>query len=415
MSDSSLLGSTLPKRRRSARARRGSGMLYQQRRRDGTIAPTWWSKIYVNGRPVRESTGTTDREAAEGVLRDRLTRASQGLPVVKLQDVRFDELANDLKIHYETTGSRDPHEAEKRIKPLRRFFNGWRAAQIDGAAFNRYVVKRQAKCTGNGTINRERSVLLKMLRLALEQGKLARVPVIRGLKEPPPRSGFFEADQYAAVRRHLPADLQAACDIAYTFGWRMQSEVLVLQRRDVDLVSGRLTLRAGETKNDEGREVFLTPPLKTALGAQLERVDTLQRQLKRVIPFVFPHLSGRHRGKQILDFRKAWRTACLEAELGGLTGEAREKQRQWLKANPGAGLLSMLRHDLRRTAVRNLVRAGVAERVAMELTGHKTRSVFDRYDIVSEADKRAAAERLGLGMFSGMSGGSAVESRPATG
>jgi len=415
MSDLSLAPPTSPKRRRSARARRGSGMLYQQLRRDGKVAPTWWSKIYVNGRPVRESTGTTDREAAEGVLRDRLTRASQGLPVVKPQDVRFDELADDLKTHYETTGSRDPHEAEKRIKPLRRFFAGWRAAQIDGAAFNRYVVKRQATGTANGTINRERSVLLKMLRLALEHGKLARLPVIRGLKEAPPRSGFFEADQYAAVRRHLSADLQTACDIAYTFGWRMQSEVLALERRDVDLAGGRLSLRAGETKNDEGREVFLTPALKAALTAQLERVDTLQRQLERVIPYVFPHLRGRHRGKRILDFRKAWRTACLEAEIGGLTGEAREKQRQWLRANPSAGLLSMLRHDLRRTAIRNLVRAGVAERVAMELTGHKTRSVFDRYDIVSDTDKRAASERLALGMFSGMSGGSAVESRPATG
>jgi integrase len=239
--------------------------------------------------------------------------------------------------------------------------------------------------------------------------------VIRGLKEAPPRSGFFEADQYATVRRNLPVDLQTACDIAYTFGWRMQSEILALERRDVDLAGGRLSLRAGETKNDEGREVFLTSQLKAALAAQLERVDTLQRQLERVIPFVFPHLRGRHRGNQILDFRKAWRTACLEAELGGLTGEAREKRRQWLKANPSAGLLSMLRHDLRRTAVRNLVRAGVAERVAMELTGHKTRSVFDRYDIVSEADKRAAAERLALGMFSRMTGGSTVESRPATG
>ena len=419
MSEATVLSPpTEPKRRRAARARRGSGSLFQQRRRDGTIAPTWWTKLYVNGRPVRESTGTTEREAAEGVLRDRLTRASQGLPVVRLQDVRFDELAEELTIHYATTGSRDPQEAEKRLKPLRRFFIGWRAAQIDGAAFNRYVVKRQATGTANGTINRERSVLLKMLRLALEGGKLARLPVIRGLKEAAPRSGFFEAEQYAAVRRHLSADLQTGCDVAYTFGWRMQSEVLALERRHVDLVGGRLTLRAGETKNDEGREVFLTPPLKAALAAQLERVDALQRKLERVIPFVFPHLSGRHRGKRILDFRKAWRTACLEAELGGLTGEAREQRRQWLKANPKAGLLGMLRHDLRRTAVRNLVRAGVPERVSMELTGHKTRSVFDRYDIVSDADKRAASERLmgqGLGMFSGMSGGSAVEFRSATG
>jgi integrase len=389
-------------------------MLYQLRRRDGSRGPTWWTKLYVNGRPLRESTGTADRELAEGILRDRLARVSQGLPVVRLQDVRFDELADDLRAHYETTGSRDPDEAEKRVKPLRRFFAGWRAARINGAAFDCYVAKRQAAGTGNGTINRERSVLLKMLRLALERGKLARLPVIRGLKEPPPRSGFFEADQYAAVRRHLSADLQTACDVAYTFGWRMQSEVLTLERRHVDLAGGRLILRAGETKNGEGREVFLTPSLKATLRAQLERVDALQRKLERVIPFVFPHLSGRHRGRRIQDFRKAWRTACLEAELGGLTGEARETRRAWLKANPMAGLLGMLRHDLRRTAVRNLVRAGVPERVSMELTGHKTRSVFDRYDIVSEADKRAAAERLSLGMFSGMTGGSAVESSSAT-
>ncbi len=373
-----------------ARARRGTGSLYQQRRRDRTNAPTWWTKLYVNGRPVRESTGTTDRESAEGVLRDRLARVSHGLPVVRLQDVRFNELAEDLRAHYDTTGSRDPKEADKRLTPLRRFFAGWRAAQIDGAAFDRYVAKRQAMGTANGTINRERSVLLKMLRLALERGKLARLPVIRGLKEAAPRSGFFEAEQYAAVRRHLSVDLQTACDVAYTFGWRMQSEVLTLERRHVDLAGGRLALHAGETKNGQGREVFLTPPLKAVLAAQLERVDALQRELVRVIPFVFPHLGGRHRGERRRDFRKAWLSACQRAGVAG-----------------------RLRHDLRRTEVRNLVRAGVPERVSMELTGHKTRSVFDRYDIVSEADKRAASERL-MGMFSGMTGRGTVESCAVT-
>src|SRR2546422_11507137 len=118
MSDASLAPPPINRqRRRVARARRGTGSLYQQRRRDGSLAPTWWTKLYVNGRPVRESTGTPDREAAEGVLRDRLARASHGLPVIRLQDVRFGELAEDLAAHYATTGSRGPKEAEKAPKP----------------------------------------------------------------------------------------------------------------------------------------------------------------------------------------------------------------------------------------------------------------------------------------------------------
>lgn len=202
-----------------------------------------------------------------------------------------------------------------------------------------------------------------MLRLAYENGKLLRLPIIRQLEEAPPRSGFFERDQYEAVRHHLPDDLKVAVIVAHTYGWWIRSEVLSLQLRHLDLDIGTLRLDPGMTKNDDGRLVYLTPELKVMLKAQVDRVMNLMRERGAVIPYLFPHLTGRHQGKPRLDFRKAWAAACRKA-----------------------GCLGMLRHDFRRTAVRNMVNAGVPERVAMAVTGHKTRSVFDRYHIVSPAD-----------------------------
>ena len=96
-----------------------------------------------------------------------------------------------------------------------------------------------------------------------------------------------------------------------------------------------------------------------------------------MIPYLFLHLSGRHIEQRIQDFRKVRDIACWKARCPG-----------------------MLRHDIRCTAVRNLVNAGVPERVAMKITGHKTRAVFDRYHIVSPADLQEAARKL-TGTFSG--------------
>ncbi len=162
------------------------------------------------------------------------------------------------------------------------------------------------------------------------------------------------------MRRHLPPDLQAAITIAYTFGWRMQSEVLKLELRQLDLETGTLRLEPGTTKNDEGRLVYLPSDLKAELAAQVERVQRAERRTRRIIPYLFPHLTGRHQSQRIRDFRRAWKTACRKAGLPG-----------------------RLRHDFRRTAVRDLVNRGIPERVAMQVSGHKTRSVFDRYYIVS--------------------------------
>jgi integrase len=134
-----------------------------------------------------------------------------------------------------------------------------------------------------------------------------------------------------------------------------------------------LTLRLdpGQTKTDEGRVVYCTPELAGLLAVQVARVQALSRAINQVVPWLFPHLAHPHRGRQRRDFRKAWRTACT-----------------------AAGYPGMLRHDFRRTAVRNMVNRSIPERVAMTITGHKTRAVFDRYHIVSPTDLQEAARKL---------------------
>jgi len=114
------------------------------------------------------------------------------------------------------------------------------------------------------------------------------------------------------------------------------------------------------TKNKDGRIAYITPDIKAALETQLERLEAFQKQSGRIVRYIFSHTEGPHAGKRIRNFRRVWVHACK-----------------------AAGLPAALRHDLRRTAVQNMVNANVPERVAMKITGHLTRNIFDRYHIVS--------------------------------
>jgi len=178
------------------------------------------------------------------------------------------------------------------------------------------------------------------------------------------------------MREARHSRLQVAVSIAYDLGWRTQSEVLTLELRQVDLDEGALRLDPGSTKNGDGRVVYLRPGLVELLRVHVERVRALAREQGKVARYLFPifptpYVAKRLVGTQRQDFRKAWATAC-----------------------EAAGHPEALRHDFRRTATRNMVNAGVPERVAMMVTGHKTRAVFDHYHIVSPADLKSAASKL---------------------
>ncbi len=109
-------------------------------------------------------------------------------------------------------------------------------ASIGSARVTEYATARQAEGAANGSINREISVLNKMLKLAYRHGKLARLPMFDKLEESAPRKGFFERTQFEAVRRHLAADYQVIVTLFHTYGFRLQ-EVLGLERRQLDLTS----------------------------------------------------------------------------------------------------------------------------------------------------------------------------------
>jgi len=214
-----------------------------------------------------------------------------------------------------------------------------------------------------------------MFTLAVRSGKLLTRPHIELLPEHNARQGFFEPEQLQAVLRHLPEDVRPVVEFAALTGWRVTSEVLTREWRHVDFQSGEVRLDRYESKNKEPRVFVMTRELRALLEKQHAEHERLKKK-NQVCPSVFFRMvalgrKGPLRPRPIKTISKAFKTACRKAGCPG-----------------------RILHDLRRTAVRRFVRSGIPERVAMQLTGHKTRSVFERYNIVSDGDLREAARKL---------------------
>ena len=245
-------------------------------------------------------------------------------------------------------------DVKRSVKLLKMFFGSKPAHSITPSDVQKFTDLRRKKIQ-NSSVNRELSVLKRAFNLGIEREKIFRKPKIKMLAENGTRTGFFEQGEFLAILANLPDYLRAPTIFSYVTGWRLRSEVLKLTWTDIDLERRTASLKAGTTKNKKARLIYLPQEIKKMLIP-----------LKREVGLVF-----HNHGKPIRNYYKAWRKACIAAKLP-----------------------AKIPHDFRRTAVRNLVRSGVSEHTAMMITGHRTRSVFDRYDIVDERDLEAAADKL---------------------
>jgi len=351
---------------------RGQGRVFQQKG-----SPYWYVAYYANGEEQRESakhirTGLKlqatekNRHEAERYLKGRLhdiaAEQRHGITFVgpQQQRLRISDLLDGLEQDYKL---RDKWSVKVSsvVKPLREHFGTWRAVEVTSEVIGRYIEGLRADEYSNASVNRRTQLLGQAFKLAVRNKQFTNPPFIPRLSEVGnERQGFFETADFESVVEHLPEYLRDFSRFGFVTGWRKGS---IESLRWSDVGDGVVYLRAENSKTRKAE----TLPLEGELRDIVERCRAAQaiedeNGGKRFTKYVF------HRdGEPIGDFRKAWATACKKA-----------------------GVPNRLFHDLRRTASRNLIAAGVPQAVAMKITGHRTDSMFRRYAIVNEEQKREA-------------------------
>jgi integrase len=307
-------------------------------------SPFWWISYYVNGHQVRQSTKTDDLKKAKRILAEKIV--SNKIPDKRTIGHLLDDLIANYQNNHRKTVKWCSNEVESQLRPA---FGTMKTEGLNKQNVLDYIGKRRAEGMKNSSINREISLLRRSFSIADID-----FPRIPKLVENNTRKGFVLPEEYVTVLNELPSYIQPIYTFAYQTGCRT-GEIISLKWTNLNLRDELVRFEPGETKNSEGRSIPLTSDLVSMFES---------------MPHVSEYVFTRN-GKRILSFKDAWDSACKRAGV------------------PGRHF-----HDLRRTGIRNFIRAGVPEHVAMSFSGHKTRAVFDRYNITSETDQREALVKL---------------------
>jgi integrase len=347
---------------------RGTGGLFKMKG-----SRMWYAQVYRDGKACRISTREHEKQKAQVFLRNLLVDADTGKPFAgDVKKIHYGDLRDGLVRNYVERGNKsllvdaNGEEFINGLKALDAFF-GWKAnnpgvsiKKLTTDAAREFAAKRLAEGVTNSTVNGSLGLLRRMLRIAHEDGKLPNVPKIRLFKPNPARKGFLPREKFEELLGHLPVNLKPLITFLYYCGVRL-GEARSIEWQQVNLDAGVIRLEDEQTKTGEARTVPLP--------------DLLIKMLKE----------SAADGDKVFDatnLTKAWHKACVAAGLGVLEKEGSQRY---------SGLII---HDLRRSAIKNLMKAGVTEKVAMSISGHKTRAVFDRYHIVDERDVVGAMRQL---------------------
>ncbi len=346
--------------------------------------PRWYLAYYRDGKEHREPAMVADSKAQQGrrhagseeealrVLRRTIRGLDRGEVVTpEKRRLTVGELLDALLEWMRNQGKRSADKLFSHVKPVRDFFGNTRAVAVTTAQVERYKSERLAAGKAKATINRETEALRRAFSWGVEQQPplVPHVPTIHRFPEDNARQGFLSRADFDALLGHITnPDVRDFIEWGYWTGMR-KGEAAKLTWEMFDRETWTLRLHQSAAKTGKGRVLVLAGPLRAIIERRLKarRLDT---------PLVFHRTAKGRPGQPVKDFRKAWAQACRAV---GLT--------------PGrqAGLTF---HDTRRTAVRNLIRAGVDQTVAMKISGHRTDSTFRRYNITSEDDLRDAVEKV---------------------
>jgi integrase len=382
---------------------RGQGRVFQR-------GPKWWIAYYHRGEEHRQSAGPTKKHATD-LLKARLAEIATGrFGGLVRERLTVGDVLRAYVANLEATGAKSIRPVKSSVRHLWERFSDIKIIDWRGEIADRWVTDCKAEGYEVGTIAQRLARLQAAFTLAHQRGDILFRPYVPTLQFNNVRQGFLVPEDCERFVAQLPAPLDDVVQFAYATGWRRE-EILKLQWTNIDFRAGEI--RLVDTKNGQGRVIpMYWKDERTGQRHMLAFAKILERRrrLRALTPWVFHEA-----GEPLKNFDAAWRRAARAAGLPYMGCQecaamprSKDELAGHLMKHHGATAAAAaftaravmkaarIMHDFRRSAVRNMEDAGVPRKVAMMVTGHRSESTYERYNIRTLADVAKGLRRTEL-------------------